>query len=322
MQNFNTNQTRQLYVAGAVNEDVANNLDISLGQAATGEFFLKYKNADGLITRSDTFDPKKIVALHKATAANLTKDIRAHVITLDTTAVSLSEIAGKVLDCIITIHDAFDYDSSVNFVASVVGAATITEFYKALAIAIAKAVPRFDAGYPAVKVFSSGTEVTAATAADKVTGSTNGVVLVEAPQKYVRGKLSGEPCHISVAFRLKEGNYEDIVWGKDTVDTVSAINTAQTTSIAPAKISGTYALADLEYFAAGEKGDFYRGSNWPNDYPFTPAVDLSKEYDILTVEYYWSGNAEGVQKSPRMIQVASATSTVITTLYESIEKAM
>ena len=59
MRNFNTNQTRHFYVAGAVDANVDTNLDIALGTTATGEMYFKYKNADGLLTRSDTIDPQE-----------------------------------------------------------------------------------------------------------------------------------------------------------------------------------------------------------------------------------------------------------------------
>ena len=333
MQNFNTNQTRFLYVAGAIDANVDTNLDIALGQMATGELFFKYKNADGLLTRSDTFDPKKIVCLKKTLGSDLAKPLEAHVVAVDTSAVTLSNLIGKSVNCIITIHSYLDYDdsSTYTFAATVVGNSTNTAsaaaFHKDLAIAIAKALPKPDKGYPMIKVYSSGTEVTASTAASGVTGAAAGVVLVAAPQKYVRGKLSGEPIHFSVAFRYSPTNMEDIVWGTDTVSTVAAVNSAQSTSISPVSISGTYALADLEYFAAGEKGDYIRGSVWPNDYEFTPAINLSTVYDVLSIEYYWAGDAENVQKSPRLIQVAAphnntAASDICTLLYDAIDAAM
>lgn len=336
MQNFNTNQTRHLYVAGAINANVfkdknaagsaaAANLDIALKATADGKMAFYYKNADGYIVRSDTFDPKKIVSLKKTLATSLAQKLQAHTISVDTSAVTLANLVGKTLDCIITIHEYADYDASSTrtFVASVVGNATntasATAFHKALAEAIALALPTPDPKFPLINVFSNGALVTKEIAkAGSATGAAAGVVLVEGVQKYVQGKLSGEPCPFSVAFRLADGNTSDIKWGNET--------------IAPSAISGytvvpaAYKVADLEYFAAGERGDYFRGSTWPNDYPFKSAVDLSKNYDILSVEYYWAGDAENVQKSPRLIQVAAehnntAANDVCTQLYNTINAA-
>lgn len=335
MQNFNTNQTRFLYVAGAIDANVDTNLDIALGQMATGEMFFKYKNSEGLVTRSDSFDPKKIVSLKKTTYDKLAKPLVAHVVAVNTSAVTLANLVGKTVNLIITVHQAFDYDDDncIRIVASVVGDATNTAtaaaFHKALAIAIAKALPKMgDPLYPYFKVYSSGSEVTAATDASSVNGASAGVVLVESAQKWSRGKLTGEPCKLSVAFHYAASNTEDIVWGSDAVSTVAAVNTAQTTSISPVSISGAYELANLEHFAAGEKGDYIRGFNYPNEYEFVPAItDLTKNYDVLSIEYYWQGAAENIVKSPRLIQVVAEhnntpASDICTQLYDAIDAAM
>lgn len=312
MQNFNTNQTRHFYVAGAIgsNGAVANNLDIVLaGPIATGEMYFVYKNADGIVTRSDTFDPKKITSAKLTTSTAMDKPLMAHTIAIDTNTVALNDLVGKTLDVMITIHEFFDYDASnsITFTASVAGNATNTAsaaaFHKDLAIAIAKALPKFDKQFPLIKVYSNGAEVTANTAAADVTGSADGVILVEGLQKYVRGKLSGEPCPFSVAFRLADGNMGDIAWGTDTVAKAVA-------PVSPIAYPGVQTLADLEFFALGERGDVYRGSMWPNEYTPTYSIDLSQTYDVLTIEYYWAGGAENVQKSPRMIQVAGPTAVV------------
>lgn len=324
--NFNTNQTRHFYVAGAdkTGSTISANLDIQAKQAATGEFFFLYKNADGLLTRTDSIDPKKVLSLKKTTAAEMDTKLMKHTIAVDTSAVTLSALVGKTLDCIITVRGLFDYDPAncISVVASVVGnstnTATATAFHKALAAAIAKVRPELVAGFPLFKVFSNGSEVLPTTAESNITGAAAGVVLVEAPQKYVRGKLTGEPCTFDVAFHYADGNMEDIAWGTDTV---AASDISSNTVV-----SGTRVVADLEWFALGERGDVYRGANWPNDIPTTYAVDLSKQYDIVTIEYYWAGNAENVQKSPRMIQIAcpisgsgSAATSAAASIYSTVE---
>lgn len=304
MTNFNTNQTRHFYVANAVDSSVDTNLDIAVAQTATGEFFFKYKNADGILTRSDTINPKNVICVKKTAAAAMARKLMMHTVAVDTNKVTLANLVGKTLDCIVTIHGVFDYDmsNSLTVVASVVCDSTNTgsasAFHKALAISLAKALPFQDASHPLVKVFSNGTQVLPTTDASDVTGASGGVVLVEGVQKYVRGKLSGEPCSFSVAFRYADGKYEDIEWGTDTV--------AESNVSSNTEMPANYILADLEYFALGERGDVYRGAAWPNDYPTTYVIDPfgATAYDVLTIEYYWAGNAENVQKSPRMIQIA------------------
>ena len=324
MKNFNTNQTRQLYVAGAIDANLDTNLDINLKQTETGELFFLHKGADGTISRSDTFDPKKIVSLKKTAAAKLAKPLMAHVVAVDTSAVTLADLVGKTIECIITIGQYLDYDpaSTRTVVASFVGDSTNTAsaaaFHKDLAMAIAKALPTVD---PVIKVYSNNVLVEATTAAGSVTGNSNGVALVLCQGKFVLGKLSGDPCECSVAFKVADGT--DAVWGTDTLKTVADLNEGTTygsADIAPATISGDYELAELDYFAHGERGDYYRGATWPNDYPFTPAITIGTGYDTVSIEYYWAGDAENVQKSPRMIQIA-ASSAICTRIYNFVDAA-
>lgn len=321
MRNFSTNQVRHFFVAGAINANLTNKLDIVFGSTQTGEFFFKYRNADGLLTRTDTIDSKKVRCCNKKAAASLATPLLAHTIAVDTNAVTLSNLVGKTLNCKIQILGAYDGSAypQLTFNAIVVGDATNTAsaaaFHKALAIAIAKAMPRPEKQYPLIKVFSNGTEVLPSTADSAVTGAAAGVVLVEGVQKYVREKLSGDPCHFTVSFQMQDGNMADIVWGKET--------------IAPSAISGNtvvpanYKLADLEVFAAGERGDFYRGAHWPNDIPHTYAIDPfgNTAYDILTIEYFYNGDASDVQKSPKTLQIAGPAA-VINSLYSSVMAAI
>lgn len=318
MANFNTYQTRNLYVAKKVESTLAgvNEAgDIYLGNTATGDLFFTYMNADGLLTRSDTFRPENITSLKKTAAADMAIKLMQHTVAVDTSVVTLANLVGKTVDCVITIHGILSYDASdtITVVASVVGdssnTASAAAFHKALAMAIAKALPKRK--FPFLKVFSNGTEVKANTAASAVTGAAAGVVLVQAPQKYVRGKLSNEPFDFSVAFHLHGSNTEDIAWGKDTV----AESTVSNNTVIPA----VYALADLEYFTLGERGDVYRGSTWPNNYEPTYMIDLTQSYDVLSIEFFWQGGAENVQKSPRMIQVAGPAA-VITSLYDAVDE--
>lgn len=336
MANFNTNQTRHFYVA----KDIKSNVeglsaagDIALLEIGAGidkKFCFAYKNADGLITRSDLINPSCISHL-KASLYDFANsknpmdiELMAHTVTLDTAvfnpanADSRRAFDGKSLNLMVTIHQMLSYDESdsYSFVASVVldsSINTVALFHKALALAIAKAMPQ-NAGF---KVFSNGAEVTAKSKAADVQGSAAGVILVPAAQKWIRGKKANEPVSLSVAFSFHGGsNIEVLQWGND--------------AIAPSQIAGNkvipaaYALADLEYFALGERGDFERGNiyNFEPTYMINPA-DASTIYNVLNIEFYWAGAAEDVQKSPRMIQVAAPANSnsandIVSKLYNAV----
>lgn len=319
--NFNTNQARHFYVALAKKDfeapiteaNVASMVagDLALCTTVNDEFYFVYKNGDGIVTRSDTIEKANIEYVTKKTAANMAKKLLAYTVSLDTDNYALADLVGKTLTITVNVREVFDYDSanSIPVVASFKVTAAMSDaaaFHKALAIAIAKAMPK-NREYPYFRIFSSGTEVTASTAEADVTGAAAGVVLVATPQKWVRGKLTGEPHQLSVSF-----NIEDESWGKVEV-AESAIN-------GYTEIPALYELADLEYFCYGERGDVYRGFNYPNNYEPTylinPAGNVS--YDVLTVQYFWQGHAENIQKSPRTIQIAGPAAAI--TAWEGVLK--
>ena len=324
MANFNTNQARQLYVASARKTSAAgvtSNGDIALLTDQAGDFYFVYKNGDGIVTRSDVIPAGCIEYVNKRTAAQCARPLMAYTVAVDNDAIALTDLVGKTVRIKISCNQFMSYSDNdsvpviAEFAANSTNTATAAAFHKELAMAIAKALPKKDIPY--FKVYSSGTEVTADTAAGSVTGSANGVVLVPGQQKWVRGKMTGEPLTLDIATSVKIANTDDIAWGKSSVATVADTNTAQSTSISPVSISGSYELADLEYFALGERGDIYRGSFWPNDVTPTYMVNVASTYDVLSVQYYWQGHAENIQKSPRTIQVAGPTA-VINALYTAL----
>lgn len=288
MRNFNTNQTRHFYINGIGSATAELGVLVPDKTAGTvSAVFFKGLNADGLAYRSDTIDPKKITSIKLTGADALATKLLKHTITVNTAEFAdVAALAGKTVKLVITVNQLFDYDDSNCTVFTVehkvAAKETAAVFYKALADAVEKAMPMPDAGFPYFTVSSSA----------------SGLVLTEAEQKYVRGKLSGEPVKFSVAFGLVQESYMDdpmVIWGVDKVEESAEV------------VNANRVLADLEYFAYGERGDYFRGNNWPNNIEPTYVIDpkSAAKYDVLSIEFYYSGGAEDVQRSPRLIQVAA-----------------
>ena len=326
MVNFNTNQTRHLYVATGVGSAVGS---LTPGQIMLGgpdkndNIWFNYKNAEGDLVRSDSINIKNIKYVTKTTAAQLATPLKQVLVAVDSNVLDVTKATnyGKVVDLTVHIRNLTSYDDSDNltFVASVVLGAdtnTATKFHKALAEAVALAMMKPNKNVDYLKVFSNGTEVTKAIAkAKSATGAAAGIVIAQAAQKYVRGKLSNEPLNFDVEFHLRDGE-EDLQWGTATV-----LKSGDTGFIAAnASIPGYFKVADLEYFAMGERGDYYRGYMYPNDYTpeYLVKTDGSVNYDILNIEFFYQGGAENIQKSPRLIQIAAPAAN-ITTLYNAID---
>ena len=284
MANFNTYQTRNLYVVkdflASGEPDAAG--ELAMDTTATGEIFFKYFNGDGLATRTDLIRPASIISLKKTKAADMDTPVPAYTITLNS-AVTLANCVGKVFTLTINLHQLLSYDmnDSMAVTASVIGDSTntanATAFYLAVKGAIENVTPKFTKA-----------------AAYTVSSSSSGVVVTPAPGAYRRGLLSKDIFTLSFSSRL---HGDDIAWA-DVAEAASAT----------VKIPSVYAIADLEEFALGERGDQFRGYAYPHNYEPTYLVDLTKEYDMVSIEFAWQGNAENIQKSPRMIQLACEVS--------------
>ena len=343
MQNFNTNQTRHFYVAKAIGTETDynnfSNGDILLNKDEDQKnVWFVFKNYDGLLTRTDAINVKNIVSVKLGSTVasptspfkSLARPLLAQEIEIDTTKLTLGatpvvagtniSLIGKVFDLVVTIHGVFDDDlsNSLPIVASVVGTATnllsATALLKDLADALVLAMPKNDPKYPFVRVFFDGAEVTKDAPA---TGSATKFTIVQGPQAYVRGKLDGTPCLFSTASHLAIADVDDIQFVKEASLKPSAISGFTA-------IHGAKQLADLEWFVYGERGDVYRGYLYPNDYDTHYEIDPSgnTDYNIISVEYFWQGGAENVQKSPRLLEIAApatVSNDVITELYEALE---
>lgn len=86
---------------------------------------------------------------------------------------------------------------------------------------------------------------------------------------------------------------EDIDWATQTV-----------AESAVAVVTSGYRVADMEYFAMGERGDQYRMMGYPDVIETEYLVDPAKEYDVLVVHYAYKGANEGDYKSEKDLVIA------------------
>lgn len=80
---------------------------------------------------------------------------------------------------------------------------------------------------------------------------------------------------------------DDLSWGVVTQETPTTL-----------LINGKD-IADLEYFAAGFKGDYYRSMDWPYNIDTTYLVDPTVQYDVINLHFFYQGPNESVQKSEK-----------------------
>lgn len=329
MRNFSTNQTRGFYTAvrNRTGETSMDNIgDVTLvtitpeENGAAEAIAFKYRNGHGKLTRTDTIGVNAIRSINCKEAAGT--PLQMHTLTIDSSVFDISnkklannnDALGKTFITRIDISQLFDYNpsNSLGFVAGIVGDATnlgsASAFYKAMAVAIVNGVPAPDKDHPYIRVYgkknddSFTDEIKKGDAVGDISGTLKAIAIVAGPQKFVLGKLSGDPCPIALSTTVKIGEFDEYKWG--SVAVAASIISGMT------EIPGAQALAELEYFALGEKGDYERGYRYPNDYDHTPEylINTSKSYKVMTIEYFLAGNAEDVQKSPRTLQIAAEIS--------------
>lgn len=77
-------------------------------------------------------------------------------------------------------------------------------------------------------------------------------------------------------------------------------------AIAPSALSvnGGYKLADMEYFALGERGDDYRMMGYPNYIKSIYRIDPTKEYNVYNIHYAYKGYNDQSHKSEKDLIIA------------------
>lgn len=69
-------------------------------------------------------------------------------------------------------------------------------------------------------------------------------------------------------------------------------------------VKGGYKLADMEYFALGERGDDYRMMGYPNYIKTIYRIDPTKEYNVYNIHYAYKGYNDQSHKSEKDLIIA------------------
>jgi hypothetical protein len=79
-------------------------------------------------------------------------------------------------------------------------------------------------------------------------------------------------------------------------------------------VKGGYKLADMEYFALGERGDEYRMMGYPNYVKTTYRINPAEEYDVYNIHYAYKGSNDQSHKSEKDLIIAVPAGDIITGL--------
>lgn len=323
MATFSTNQVRQLYVATAVKpspvlaSDAAGTIAIK-NDTAKNHLYFEYKGADNLM-RSDLIDIKNILYAKSTNFQYMATDLKSFTIALDANVNEGSPVAGQ--DYILRI--AFRQyvgmsDEDQYFKYGMVHAYTgmdADKFYKVLALSIAKNFSREVVPLIKVEVHSASTiskggfdshgymVVTPTTkdngknnttnpyyATDTLVTDIDSIRITEVEQPWRLGVMAQTPVYFTVQPVAVMVNGDERIWATVTEGTNGTIGNGKK-------------IADLEYFCMGERGDIYRGIEFPHNIVTTYLVDPTKTYYTFDIHYAYVGNNESVQKSEKDITI-------------------
>lgn len=309
---FTTNQVNQVYVlkndSTVVSLDAehdvtkANNLGtIGVGKTADGKnLYFKHLGAGGL-TRSDLIDVKNILYGKSTPAAAMARPLKVATVTLnadlldDSALTTTGEYVLRIrFDQVISISPENQYwkYGAVHGVAGM----TASNFYKKLAVSVAKNMSREAVQLVKVELKTSGAnvEVTPTTKESALTGTYTGVVITEVEQDWILGVKQQRPVSFFVEPTTIEFNDVDFVWGDVAYSDGATIGNGKL-------------IADYEYFYMGERGDQYRLSGFPNYIPTKYLVDPTKTYDVISIHYAYVGENHAVQKSEKDLTILVPT---------------
>lgn len=317
---FTANQVNQVYVLKAdstIGTDVTKN--DKLGSVALKKdeesraIYFKHLGAGGL-TRSDLIELRSIMYLKATPASKMERKLKKVKLTLNEEAIENGKpIVGQ--DYVLRIK--FDHVIGISpenqywkyGTVHTTSSTTISDFYKILALSVAKNMSREVVKMVAIYL-NDTIEVTPETKPSDLTGTYNSITLKEVEQDWILGIKQQRPISFSIEpttiQKSANGVKDEIFWG-DTLDTDGnkvtggsyPEKTVETPTLTTDTVPNGKLMADYEYFYMGERADQYRMVGWPNYVPTTYLVDPSLEYDTIGIHFFYTGSNHAVQKSEK-----------------------
>lgn len=322
---FSVNQVRQLYVVNAKKENLAGLTtpgDVLVVEKG-GDVYFQYVGALGDIMRSDLIKVKNITYAKATKADDIAIKLKGYTLTLDSNVNGGNPVAGQDYLLRLAFREYIGLSEADQYqkygMVHATSGMTADTFYKELAHSLAENIAAdkyckpVDIFVHSARTTSKGgfdskglMKVTPTTVDNGKTDSSNSyydgtsavvkdidsIIISEAQLPWYLGTMPQGviPFAVQPTDVLVDGDRR--LWGTvEPYDTGTVLPEGQL-------------IADLEYFAMGERGDQYRMKDWPNVIYTKYMVDPSKKYDVLNIHYYFQGDGISVQKSEKDIQIA------------------
>lgn len=312
MSAFSVNQVRQLYVVNTAQTDfnsIANPGDITVGSNKSGEIYLKYVGALGDTMRSDLMKVSSIKYAKATPASDLAYKLKAYKIALDANVNGGVPVPGQDYLLRLAFREYVGVSPADQyFVYGMYHAftgATALDLIKGIAMSLAKNMAKEVNPLVTIQLKSTSQgwiTVTSDTTKEYIDGFSDldsVLYIVEAGQPWHLGIMAQGVIPFTIQFPKITVDGDHREWG-----VVEQYQPIDPLTDKPLVLPEGQKIADLEWFAMGERGDQYRLVGWPNVIPTKYMVDPTKDYDIIDIHYYWVGPNEQAQKSEKDIQIA------------------
>lgn len=319
------NQVRQLYVAKALKTNTAALTTagdiVPKADTAKTTLYFQYMSPAGLVS-SDKIDLKHVLYAKATSSDALAHKLIRYSVTLDAD-VSATPVAGQnyILRLAFRQYIGLSEEDQYFKYGEVIARSgmTASEFYKKMAISLAKNLENKTESTPLVNIYlisaaaSTDVPVTSATKESDLTATDyNQIIIEETEQPWVLGMMPQAFIPFTPQFLTILVDGEERLWGVAT-------------KVTPTKtVPDGHLMADLEYFCMGARGDIYRGMGYPNIIKTTYLADPDAIYDTLDIHYFYTGSNESVQKSEKtitLIAVNDGSHTVMNALIGAIKTA-
>lgn len=298
MATFSTNQNRHLFVAKALGisshkPSLSNVGDIGVGAVGTGNdkcIFFEYKGDAGVI-KSPMIPIKNLDYVKPIKAADMVEPLKKVKVALDSTINSGAPVAGQDYLLRIVFRQFYGMSDADQYIKDVAVHATTgmtaTQFYTAMVNALNLA-------------FSREINATATTNPYLAfTSDANGVYIQEKIQDWTLGLGAQEHVFFDVIPTTIYTSGDDVIWGTVTDQTPTKANAVVGTT----GIGNGHKIADLEWFCAGERGDYYRMMGYPNYIPTKYMVEPEKQYSVLEFHFAFTDTGVNSYRSEKDITI-------------------
>ena len=303
---FNVNQNRQFYVISEVittdgSTEPKKEGQIKLGKTKDNkQIWFKHFGKGGL-TRTDLIDVDKVCYAKVTPKADMQRKLKKATVTLSKDVNGGEPIVGQDYVLRIQVNNYLaPGDACVLIRSAVVHVAKddkAADFYEKMVKSLELNFSRDP--QPLLKFEVSKTSDGPATA--------NGIIITEVGnQPWRLGVLSQEAVNFEATPTTVRYDGDEVIWGTTEYGETDTV------------VGNGTQVADLEYFCMAERGDMFRNMGWPNNIDVKYMVDPTKEYDMLDLHYFFSGDGVQVHKSEKDITIVADTTSVMTALKNAL----